>query len=242
MTAAAKALKNEYRAHKVMKFNLPISGNNDWEYLGVVLKGMDHEFGLSELLQNYSGEGGRVIITGQPGSGKTTLLRHLAKEWANGRALPNCQILFLISLGSLEGEVNTLGDLLFKSGFGDIKHLKEVSEKIYVTNGVGVCFLFDAYDELKWNSYKFIDDIMEGSKIHSSFCLLTSRPFFAEKFSTEQIQFEIIGYNIHNLSQYLHKQSDNATLINAIQNSWDNNPSVKEMCPLPLHMAMMMYI
>ena len=40
MTAAAEALKNEYRAHKVIKFNLPISGNNDWEYLGVVLKGI----------------------------------------------------------------------------------------------------------------------------------------------------------------------------------------------------------
>ena len=81
------------------------------------MKGGGHEFGYSELAQNYSGEGGHLIVTGLPGSGKTTLLRHLAKEWANGRALKSCQILFLISLGSLE-EVNTLGDLLSKSGFG----------------------------------------------------------------------------------------------------------------------------
>ena len=239
--SAAETLKNEYRAHKVMRFNLPISGNSDLEYLGVVMKDTDRrEFGHNELVQHYSGKAGRLIITGLPGSGKTTLLRHLAKEWANGRALKSCQILFLISLGSLEGEVNTIGDLLSKSGFGDITNLKQVSEKIYATNGVGACFLFDAYDELKLNR-QFIDMIMEGSKINSSFCLLTSRPFFREIFK-KQTRFEIIGYDIDNLSQYLHKLSDNATLISVIQQSWGNSTNVKEMCTLPLHMVMMLYI
>ena len=84
---AAEILKTEYRAQKVMKFNLPISGNSDLEYLGIVMKDKyGHKFGHSELAQNYSGEGGRLIVTGLPGSGKTTLLRHLAKEWASGRA------------------------------------------------------------------------------------------------------------------------------------------------------------
>jgi hypothetical protein len=38
LTTAAEILKTEYRAQKVIKFNLPISGNSDLEYLGVVLK------------------------------------------------------------------------------------------------------------------------------------------------------------------------------------------------------------
>ena len=171
--SAVETLKNEYRAHKVTKFNLPISSNSDLEYPGVVMKDADGcEFGHNELIQNYSGKTGRLIVTGLPGSGKTTLLRHLAKEWANGRALKSCQILFLISLGSLDGEVNALGDLLSNSGFGDLMNFKDISQKIYATNGAGACFLFDAYDELKWNRYMFIDAIMEGSKIHSSFCCL----------------------------------------------------------------------
>ena len=226
-----------------MKFNLSISGNSDLEYL-VVMKDKDgQEFGHSELAQNYSGEGegGRFIVTGLPGSGKTTLLRHLAKEWASGRALKSCQILFLISLGSLEGEVNSLGDLLSKSGFGDLVNLKDISEKIYAINGAGACFLFDAYNELR-GKYEFIDAIIEGSKIHSSFCLLTSRPLSSETFEKER-RIEILGYNnIDNLMNYLHKLSDNSTLVSAIQHSWDNNPKVKQICTLPLNMAMMLYI
>lgn len=149
--------------------------------------------------------------------------------------------MFLISLGSLKGEVNTLSDLLIKTGFGDLKNLKDLSENIYATNGAEACFLFDAYDELKGNEYKFIDDIIEGGKLSSLFCLLTSRPLYKEKFN-EQTRLNIIGYNSDNSSYYLHKLSDNATLISEIQHSWDNNESTKEMCTLPLHMAMMLYI
>jgi hypothetical protein len=156
--------------------------------------------------------------------------------------MKSCQILFLISLGSLKGEVNNLSDLLSKSGFDDLVNLKDISEKIYTINGAGACFLFDAYDELiDKRNYKFIDAIIEGSKIHSSFCLLTSRPFSVEKFENET-QVEIVGYNIDSLTNYLHRLSDNATLVSAIQRSWDDNPKVKEMCTLPLHMAMMLYI
>ena len=102
-------------------------------------------------------------------------------------------------------------------------------------------FLFDAYDELKWDRYKFIDTIMEGSKVHSSFYLLTSRPFSGEEFKS-QTQFEILGYNVDDLSYYLHQLSDNTTLINAIQHYWNNNTNVKQMCTVPLHMVMMLYI
>ena len=164
---AAEILKNEYMAQKfkIIKFNLPISGNSDLEYLSIVMKDRDgREFGHSELVHNYSGESGRLIVTGLPGSGKTTLLRYLAKEWAKGRALKSCKILFLISLGSLKGELNTLGDLLSKSGFGDLANLNDISENIYTINGAGACFLFDAYDELK-GKYNLIDKIIEGTVV-----------------------------------------------------------------------------
>ena len=91
---------------------------NDFDYFSVVMKNVDVcDFGTSELVQNYSGETGRLIVTGQPGSGKTTLLRHLAREWDNGRASQSCQILFLIVLGSLDEEANSFPSNLFsKSG------------------------------------------------------------------------------------------------------------------------------
>jgi hypothetical protein len=52
--------------------------------------------------------------------------------------------------------------------------------------------------------YKFINAIIEGSKIHSSFCLLTSRPFSSEKFKKLK-QVEILGYNIDKLGNCLHR-------------------------------------
>ena len=239
---AAETLKNEYKTHKIIKFNLPVSDNTNMEYLSVVLTHKNgHEFGVGELVQNYTGKDGRLIITGQPGSGKTTLLRHLAKEWAHERAFQSCQILFLINLGALEGEPKTFSDLLSKSGFGDIKNLKSVAEEIYASKGAGACLLLDAYDELKWNRYNFIDDIIEGSKIPSSFCLLSSRPILGEKFKV-LTQMKVIGYNIDELSYNLNKLSNNATLISSIQLLWIYNKGVKEMCTLPLHMVMLLYV
>ena len=83
---------------------------------------MDLNFRHGEVVQNYSGKGGRLIITGLLGSGKATLSLHLrlAQEWANGRIfnLPFCQILFL--LYSHFVHLNAVGDLLSKSGFGDL--------------------------------------------------------------------------------------------------------------------------
>ncbi len=52
----------------------------------------------------------------------------------------------------------------------------------------------------------------------------------------------MLGYNVDNLTHYLHRLSDNATLVSTIQHSWESSPKVKEMCTLPLNMAMMLYI
>lgn len=81
-----------------------------------------HEFLHRDFQRTYIGEPGRLIITGQPGSGKTTLLRQMAKEWAYGRALQSCEILFLVDLSDIQGEVNSIIDLLTKSRYKDMEY------------------------------------------------------------------------------------------------------------------------
>ena len=239
--AAAETLRKNYMTLPITELNLPQSEGRNLhvDYLDVVLKDMSGKtFMHNELLSNYTGESGRLIITGQPGSGKSTLLRHLAMEWAESRTLQSCQILFLIELGELDGKISSLNDLLTNSGYEDLKGVKQIAEEIYGNEGAGACFLLDAYDLLKHN-YKFIDDIMQGSRFHSSFCVLTLRSI-VNKFN-KNTHFEMVGYKLDSLADHIRRYTDDANVINSINTLWENDKNVKEMCTSPLHLIMILY-
>ena len=85
-----------------------------------------------------------------------------------------------------------------------------------------------------------MDEIVEGNRIQSSFCILTSRSLPKE--FQRQTSFEMIGYNISSLPDYLPKLLNNASLTSKIKELWKNDSNMKEMCTLPLHMAMIVYI
>ena len=125
-----------------------INGTVDfWELL--------HNLNLKHMqLQATSQDTGdleRILITGHPGAGKTTLMRYLAKEWANGRRLQSCKVLFLFQFDRLskDKEPQSLIDLLQLSPYNDLD-LKGLSEEIKLKQGAGACFLLDLYDEWIW--------------------------------------------------------------------------------------------
>ena len=101
----------------------------------------------------------------------------------------------------------------------------------------------DAYDQL--NQKDYVKKLLSKNALHCSFCVLKSRPDFDE----EELQllkhserFELTGFSIENLPPIVRNFSSNHTLADSLLELWERNIKVKELCKLPLHMIMIIYI
>ena len=156
-------------------------------------------------------------------------MRYVAKEWAKGKALQSCDILFLIDLSQYDAEImlNSITDLLKWLEYEDLENLVNV---IFGNNGNGTCFLLDEYHELHEEHNKFIVNIMEGNIIQESFCMLASRPDMNH--FQKPARFEIIGYNVSHLLDHLEKLTENNTvLVSAIMRVWEKHKKYVHFTP-----------
>ena len=271
MTTAAKALKNKYKVQPVVEFRL-LHHATDMAFLNItlrnqseqsVIKDIDSSKFLSEVDLKYRTEyiqptdysdsnknkSLRIMIGGHPGAGKTALMRHIAKEWAEGRALQACEMLILIHLDRLsttEQKPQSLSQLLQLSPLhGQLNNVEEVSKEIRKKDGAGVCFLFDSIDRWLHTDdfvhYLFFDSLL----LRFSLCISTSRQihtFRKQSNDSNIMYFDILGFNERDLNDNLHALTSDQRVISSLQNLWGSDSDIKDMCKLPLNMAMLIYI
>lgn len=240
----ARHLKQRYLNCPVVEFDL--------------LKELNAPF-LDDLVLRYHGEHGtidediqqvlsdielhkRLLITGQPGSGKTTLMRYIAKQWAKGKMLRSCQLLFLFYLGEYRRYYHGDSlDNLLSMEYSDMHFdIPSLTEAILHNSGYGTCLLFDAFDERTTKQeHNYVYKVMFYNELPDSISILTSWP--DDDLMKLNYSFEIIGYRLYNLDSYLEKLSKNNTVTDRVKKFWKTK-QVKEMCQLPLHMAMIVFI
>ena len=242
---AANILKSIYRDQSIIEFN-PLY-HPHMPFINVTLEIHGERVTLSKMLGDLNLDiAQRVLITGKPGAGKTTLMRYLAKEWAEGKALQSCQILFLIRLGHLQrrnqNDFYSLTDLLMASN-KDLMGIKTIAKEITARSGAGTCFLVDAYDEW-YNQQDFMENLMFQNHLKYSLRILISRTVYESGIILSGIKnVSVIGFDAMNLEHYLCQLSMNdSRVIQSVLKIWKMHPNVREMCTLPLHMAMIIAI
>ena len=233
-----KRLKLKYLEQSVILFDL-LKQQENMPFLDIVMRRHlhlvhtgSHEHLLSVLNEFTNSK--RLLIVGKPGSGKTTLIRYLSKMWAEGELLQSCQILFVLYLGECKGEYHNLSDLLNVA----YKDMGIPFEEISQRNGEGTCLLMDAFDE-KLNKRDYVYKLMHNNELPLSGRILTSRP--DDDLMTVTNSYEIIGYELHKLDTYLDQLTTNEVAKRIVQKLWKDR-ELKEMCQLPLHMAMVVFI
>ena len=235
---AAKTLRNRY-----------IDPNMEFAYTGytssipfldVSLKNMTSGVPIpnSVFIQNLD-KYSRVSIAGQAGAGKTTLLWYIAKGWANHRVLQStCDVLFLVQLERLpkSKSYTSLEELFEGLGYQKL-NIKELAGEIDTRRESKACFLIDDFaSTYSAGNTNFIHDLVYDL-LPLSHVIFTSKPYVTKK--SDSIEYvEVLGYKDEDLEKHLNTLCKDEEVRKSMLTLWEEQPTMREMCLLPLHLAM----
>ena len=196
---------------------------------------------LDDLLRDIQ-DGMKILFTGRPGVGKTTITRYLSKHKFNKRFF----LIIKLHLGMLNNLINDLDTLLKIHGdksFPSVD-IARISSFIQRTNGNNVCLLLDGYDEYAPSRHgNYINSLIKSEELTKSVVIVTSRPNAVEDIMHFfQRKIEIIGFAETRINTYLRQlqlpNAGNETVFQYL----DNHPNVRQMCYLPLHLSMLVFM
>ena len=129
-----------------------------------------------------------------------TLSFHIRHQWANGQLLQDYKLVILIKLRDL-----------FVQNAKSVAHLLqnivgEVAEEIMASDGEGIMFVLDGWDELTIEKpgHSVILDLIKGNELCKSSIITTSRPTSSANLHEHvSLRVEILGFSKHELRSYL---------------------------------------
>lgn len=198
---------------------------------------------VSSLENSSSQDSQTLLIEGAPGSGKTDLIKQMAHEWAQNKVLKNCDFLFLLALRDPKVyEMSSIGDLA-KYFFDDAN----VFEKIIIkTNGRGIIFLFDGYDEFPAEKWKdsFIAGIIDHQILSLSSVVISSRPHATTNIRRNaHCHMEILGFTKDDQEAYFRNSLKyQPEKIDYLMTYLDEHPIISSLCYTQFNMKILSWL
>ncbi len=142
-----------------------------------------------------------VLVEGHAGSGKTTLAHKITKDWVKGKIFRQVSKLFNVSLRRSYDKV-----MLFEEFFrsNTQKYLRQIEK----SQGEGVCFVFDSYDEYsqKDKDDTIINEIINKKYLPLSMVIVTSRPVATTLLRLKANHIvEILGFTKEQFDKFVRK-------------------------------------
>ena len=122
----------------------------------------------------------------------------------------------------------------------------KVTEEIIASEGEGVLFLLDGWDELtkEMPGYSVILDLMEGNQLWKCSIIITSRPTSSANLHEHvSLRVEILGFSKSELRSYFaFCLKDNPKDVDDLLKRIKNNPIIEGICYLPLNASILVHL
>ena len=195
---------------------------------------------LGKIFKNAEGKQSLILIEGAPGSGKTTLSVYICQSWGRGELFQEFIVIILVQLRDPAVQnAQTLADLL---PCQDKEMSAQVARAIIETNGRGVLWILDGWDELPQTLREdsFLMDVftsLSKSPIAQSSVIITSRPeSLGILGALAASQIDLIGYTRGQQRQYFTEcLKGDIKSVDTLVDGLSADPGIGESFYLPLN-------
>ena len=202
---------------------------------------------LEDIFKNIEGERKVILIDGAPGSGKSTLAIHITQGWSKGELFQEFTIVILVQLRDPAVQsAKFIADLL---PCPDIETAQQVASAIKASNGRGILWVMDGWDELplRLQDDSFLRDMIAPphiSPITLSSVIVTSRPISSGDLSQlVSSRIEVLGFSSEEQRQYFTECLKGDTkAVDDLLERLSENSAIEGSCFLPLNASIVAHL
>ena len=202
---------------------------------------------LEDIFKNIEGERKVILIDGAPGSGKSTLAIHITQGWSKGELFQEFTIVILVQLR--DPAVQSAKSIIDLLPCPDIETAQQVASAIKASNGRGILWVMDGWDELplRFQDDSFLRDMIAPphiSPITLSSVIVTSRPISSGDLSQlVSSRIEVLGFSSEEQRQYFTECLKGDTkAVDALLERLSENPAIEGSCFLPLNASIVAHL
>ena len=202
---------------------------------------------LEEIFSKIERKRKVILIDGAPGSGKTSLTVHVCQRWSRGELFEEFTVVILVQLRDPAVQsAKSIADLLPSR---DGQMAEEVARAITASDGRGILWVLDGFDELPSNlrEKSFLRDMIipsAKSPISLSSVIVTSRPISSgDLCESVSSRIEVLGFTREEQRQYFTECLKGDTkAVDTLTERLSENPGIEGSCYLPLNASIVTHL
>ena len=204
------------------------------------------EISIEQILEPVKGQNKPrlVLMEGAPGIGKSTLAWELCRKWEELSCMQQYSLVVLLRLR--EEKVQRISEVSHLFISYESKHKKSLVEEVSESQGSGVLFILDGFDEFPKTLQKegFLLDLIRGDVLPASTVLVTSRPSATAQLLTScsPKHIEILGFTQESVKAYAFSTFSSVGKPEKLKKFMDyisagENPAINSLMYIPLNAA-----
>ncbi len=210
--------------------------------------GKKSKIGFSEMFEKID-PSSLILFEGRPGSGKTTLMVKVSCDWARGTIL-HSKLVVLVRLRYLSKKRDIYLHDLLRVAYGAPSQADIDGLASYIEGRLGedVVFILDGFDEYAPGASddNYVSKLILKQVYSRSIVIVSSRPAATQRFRQCTTKWvEVMGFFndqvVQYITSYFEKKKEKERAKQLIQHL-EQHPNLMNLCYLPLHCAMLVFL